>query len=63
MGMLEDIKSRWIVPPGGRYYWPEGCDQQYSDVRYLLEIIDKLRHDLRAAIANNAAMRNEGAAP
>lgn len=40
MSKLEEIRSRWIIPPGGKAYWPDGCDDQDEDVRNLLAMVD-----------------------
>lgn len=52
MDRLEEIRSHWITPPGGRAYWDDASDAMEDEVRWLLGHIDQLREAL-GYIANS----------
>lgn len=55
MTRLDEIRARWIIPPGAQHYWPDGCEAQDEDVRALFEEIDRLRQAIETHKAERAA--------
>lgn len=55
---LDEIKARWLTPPGGRAHWGDVSEAQEADVRWLIERVERLERGIKE-IANFVCICHE----